>query len=257
MNAKEMALKLWEADRQCRALPRFTKSKIFDLATGYEAQQLLAEHHRKFGAKIIGRKMGMTSRAKMQQMKIAAPIHGFLTDRMQISDGGMLSLESRIQAKVEPEIAFITGKELGGKPSVAEALDGVKWVLAALEIIDSRYENYDFQLPDVVADNCSSAGFVLGAKKLRVGEFRDLENLGILLEINGRPAQFGSSAAILGHPARSLADLVALLHEAGETLPAGSLVLAGGATAAVTLSAGDFVRGCFDQLGTVEFRVAE
>ncbi len=257
MNAKEMAQKLWEADRKCRALPRFSKSENFDLATGYQAQKLLADHHRQSGARVIGRKMGMTSRAKMQQMKIDAPIHGFLTDQMQISDGGILSLDKRIQAKVEPEIAFITGRELSGNPSVAEALDGVKWVLGALEIIDSRYENYDFQLPDVVADNCSSAGFVLGGKKLPLGAVKDLENLGILLEINGKPAQFGSSAAILGHPGRSLAELVGLLHAEGESLPAGSVVLAGGATAAVTLTAGDFVRGKFDQLGDVEFRVAE
>lgn len=257
MKSKEIAEKLWKADREKQALPRFSKSGGFSLDTAYEIQRHLLSLHQKSGAKVVGRKMGMTSVAKMQQMKIDAPIHGFLTDAMEVNDGGKLSLSKRIQAKVEPEIAFLVGKDLSGNPSVSQCLDSVKWVMGALEIIDSRFENYDFQLPDVVADNCSSAGFVLGKQKVRPGDLRGLENLGIVLELNGKPVQFGSSSAILGHPARSLADLVALLHREGEILPAGSIVLAGGATAAVSLSTGDWVRARFDQLGEVEFWVTD
>jgi 2-oxo-3-hexenedioate decarboxylase len=140
---------------------------------------------------------------------------------------------------------------------VEEAMAAVKGVLGALEIIDSRYENYDFQLPDVLADNCSSSGYVEGRKLVPPSELRDIENLGIVLEVNGAPAQFGSSAAILGHPGRSLAALVKLLHKRGRSLPAGSLVLAGGATAAIPLVAGDHVKASFQHLGTVEFRVGQ
>jgi 2-oxo-3-hexenedioate decarboxylase len=255
---KNFSKQLWEADRNQKSLPRFTKENPhFSLSQGYGVQEELLKKHIASGAKIVGRKMGMTSRAKMLQMNIDAPIHGFLTDEMQITDGGKVSLKKRIHAKVEPEIAFITGKELSGRPSLSEALDGVKWVVAALEVIDSRYENYDFQLPDVVADNCSSSGFVLGQRKMRLGEISHLENLGIFLEVNGKPAQFGSSAAILGHPGRSLADLVSLLSEEDRSLPAGSIVLAGGATAAIALSSGDHIRGRFQDLGDVEFWVEE
>lgn len=254
--SRTIATKLFAADRDARELKRFTAANPkFTLSEGYETQSELLQMHLASGAKLVGRKMGMTSRAKMMQMNIDAPIHGFLTDRMQVAEGGAISLRGRIHPKVEPEIAFITSRELSGTPTIVEALSAVKGVLAALEIIDSRYENFDFQLPDVVADNCSSAGFVLGTKMVKPADVRDLANLGILLEIDGRPAQFGSSAAILGHPARSLVDLVSLLHQQGEALPAGSLVLAGGATAAVALQVGQHVRGSFAELGTVEFRV--
>lgn len=251
-----IAKALFTSEREVKALPRFTAANpAFSLAQGYEVQKQLLQLHQRAGARVVGRKMGMTSRAKMLQMNIDAPIHGFLTDRMHLADGGLLSLAGRIHAKVEPEIAFVTGRELAGSPSLTEALSAVRGVAAALEIIDSRYENYDFQLPDVVADNCSSSGFVLGQKLLRPGEVKDLGNLGIVLELNGRPVQFGSSAAILGHPARSLVDLVKLLHTQGESLPAGSVVLAGGATAAVALSPGDQVRAVYQELGSVEFFV--
>lgn len=249
---------LYAAEENAKPLPRFTaKESSFSLGAGYEVQQELLKLHLKGGARIVGRKMGMTSRAKMQQMGIDAPIHGFLTDRMHVAEGGLLSLQGRIHAKVEPEIAFVMAKDLGGDPSLVEALSAVRGVLGALEIIDSRFIDYDFQLPDVVADNCSSSGFVCGQKMVKPADLVDLGNLGILLELNGRPVQFGSSAAILGHPGRSLVELVKLLHEQGEILPAGSIVLAGGATAAVALSAGDHVRAVYQELGTMEFSVAE
>lgn len=247
---------LFEAEKKAQPLRRFTATdESFSLANGYSVQQDLLKAHLSDGAIVTGRKMGMTSRAKMQQMGIAAPIHGFLTNRMEVVDGGTLSLKNRIHAKVEPEIAFVTAKDLSGEVSLSEALSAIQGVLGALEIIDSRFIDYDFQLPDVVADNCSSSGYVRGQKILKPVQISDLSNLGIVLELNGRPVHFGSSAAILGHPARSLVELVKLLHAQGEILPAGSLVLAGGATAAVTLSPGDHVRAVFQELGSAEFRV--
>lgn len=255
-NIQVIAHTLFDAHKKGKALPRFTAGNPdFAIEHGYQVQRALLALHEASGARLVGRKMGMTSRAKMQQMKIDAPIHGFLTREMEICEGGELILTGRIHPKVEPEIAFITGRELRGRPSAGEALASVDGVLGALEIIDSRFENYDFELPDVVADNCSSSGFVCGNKILKPSELSNLENLGILLEVNGKAAQFGSSAAILGNPARSLADLVALLDAEGLSLPAGSLVLAGGATAAVPLKAGDFVRAEFQGLGSAEFRV--
>jgi 2-oxo-3-hexenedioate decarboxylase len=122
-------------------------------------------------------------------------------------------------------------------------------------VIDSRYRNFEFQLPDVVADNGSSSAFLLGAKLVRP-QHLDLANLGIIVEVNGRAQLFGSSAAILGHPGRSLAALVALLDEEGETLPAGSVVLAGAATAAIPLTAGALVRATFQGLGRMEARAS-
>jgi 2-oxo-3-hexenedioate decarboxylase len=189
----------------------------------------------------------------MQQMGVHQPIHGFLTASMQVAEGGEIPLKGRIHPRIEPEIAFVLKRELRGRPSLAEALECVEGVCGALEIIDSRYENFEFQLPDVVADNGSSSAFILGGK-LQTPNHLDLGNLGILVEVNGKSQLFGSSAAILGHPGRSLAALAALLEEEGRSLAPGSIVLAGAATAAIPLAGGNWIRATFQGLGTVEAR---
>ncbi|MGZ3670562.1 MAG: 2-keto-4-pentenoate hydratase [Bdellovibrionota bacterium] len=257
MKPAKIAAELFSAHREAREVTRFTAAYPgFSLREAYEAQSLLLGLHRKAGDLLVGRKMGLTSRPKMQQMGVHEPIHGFLTNAMQVPDGGTLSLKNRIHAKIEPEIAFVLGRTLRGSPSVTEALRCVDGVCGALEIIDSRYRNFEFQLPDVVADNGSSSGFVLGGALRRPGAL-DLANLGILVEVNGRAQLFGSSAAILGNPGRSLAALAALLDDAGESLDPGSVVLAGAATAAIPLAAGQWVRASFQGLGGVEIRVEE
>ena len=252
---EDIAYSLFEAERSAKAVKRFTAAAPnFSLNDAYVAQAALLGLHKKAGAALVGRKMGMTSRPKMLQMGIHNPIHGFLTDRMQVVDGGTLSVKDRIHPKAEPEIAFVLGKELRGKVSPEEALAAIAGVAGAIEVIDSRYENFDFGLADVVADNCSSSGFVLGPT-LKKPAGLDLANLGIVLEQNGKPVQFGSSAAILGHPVRALTALVEMLEATGDRLPAGSVVLAGAATAAVAIQAGDSLRARFQGLGSVEFRV--
>jgi 2-oxo-3-hexenedioate decarboxylase len=173
---------------------------------------------------------------------------------MQIADGAEISLQGRIHPRIEPEIAFILGKDLEGPISAAQALLACSGVCAALEIIDSRYKNFEFQLPDVVADNCSASGFILGPV-VRRPDF-DLGNLGMVLEVNGSPVHFASSAAILGHPVHSLVELVRMLSEREQGLRAGSIVLAGGATAAVPLKAGDQLRVQVQGLGAATVKVA-
>jgi 2-oxo-3-hexenedioate decarboxylase len=129
----------------------------------------------------------------------------------------------------------------------------VRGICAALEILDSRYEAYRFNLPDVVADNASGARFVLGSTVL--GPDRaDVSNLGMVLAINGKTVEIGSSAAIFEHPARSLAELATMLAARERHLQAGDIVLTGGATASVALAPGDRVKLEVERLGTVTFR---
>ena len=122
----------------------------------------------------------------------------------------------------------------------------------ALEIIDSRYRDFRFTLPDVIADNSSSSGFLVGAW---AKPSSDVANLGIVMEVDGRPVQIGSSAAILGNPIRSLIAAARLIGRAGERLEPGDIVLAGGATAAHPLTPGQRVRTTFQALGVVAFTV--
>jgi 2-oxo-3-hexenedioate decarboxylase len=206
------------------------------------------------GEAVIGMKMGLTSKAKMEQMGVHDPIYGHLTDRMRLTEGATISRSEFCHPRIEPEIAFLLARDLRGAVTPGEALAAVGGVTAALEIIDSRYRDFKFTLIDVVADNASSTGFVLGTRVFKP-DMVDLSNLGMVLSRNGQIEEVGSSAAILEHPARSLAALATMLAERDEGLHAGQIVLAGGATRAIPLHPGDHIQLEVDQLGTVELRV--
>lgn len=247
--------------REGRELKRITHTVPgLTIQDGYRIQAAGIQLRLGRGEKIIGYKMGLTSQAKMKQMGVDSPISGVLTDVMRIDDGSTYSLSDPklrpIHPKIEPEIAFITARELKGRVSADEALAACEGVCAAMEIIDSRYLNFEFQLPDVLADNTSANAFVLGRTIKKPSELGEaLGNLGMVLEANGQPVLFGSSAAIYGHPAASLAALVEILSARGESLPAGSIVLAGGATAAIPLERGQTVRTAVQDLSDVSIRV--
>ncbi|HTU11534.1 MAG TPA: fumarylacetoacetate hydrolase family protein [Allosphingosinicella sp.] len=245
-----LAARLDEAARTGRAIPQLSAETDIALADAYEIQRALIALRLQRGERRIGMKMGFTSRAKMAQMGVDDLIWGRLTDAMLHDDGGTVAFGSFVHPRVEPEIAYLLRKPLAGKVSALEALDAVEAVAPALEIIDSRYENFKFSLADVVADNSSSSGFVVGGWRRRDV---DASNLGMVLSIDGRPAQFGSTAAILGDPLRSLVAAARMVASAGETLAAGSIILAGGATAAVALSPGNLVELEVEQLGSASF----
>lgn len=210
-------------------------AETFDVAAAYEIQREVVERRLARGEAIVGVKMGLTSKAKMTQMGVTEAIWGRLTDAMAIPDGGVLDLSQRIHAKVEPEVAFLVK---GG---------AIAAVAPALEVIDSRYLDFKFTLPDVIADNTSAAAFVVGAwQPVPNG----VDNLGVLLEITGRTVEIGSTAAILGDPRRAFADAARLAGPLADDW----IVLAGAATAAVTVKPGDHLRVSVEKLGTASLR---
>jgi len=159
-----------------------------------------------------------------------------------------------VHPRVEPELAFVLKKPLAGDVTLVEALAAVEAVAPALEIIDSRYQDFKFSLPDVIADNASSSGFVIGAWS---DPQQDFGNLGLTMSIDGRVVQVGSTAAILGHPLRSLVAAARLSAAAGEPLQAGWVVMAGAATPAEWIKPGQSVSMEMERLGTVAFHVEE
>ena len=198
------------------------------------------------GEKIVGYKMGLTSRAKREQMNLGQPIYGALTDGMRVLDAGDISIATGIHPKAEPEVAFVTARELRGSISREQALAACGGVAAAIEILDSRFVGFKyFSLPDVVADLCSSWRFVLGKlhAPCEVGELK------MSFFIDGKLKHEASSSAISGHPLESLVQLVAMLDAHGQSLPAGSIVLAGAATAAEALQPGMSVELQIEGLG--------
>jgi 2-oxo-3-hexenedioate decarboxylase len=221
------------------------------LADAYEVQRhsIALRHARGEGR--AGYKLGFTSRAKMAQMGLDEVIWGRLTDAMVIADGGQAAPERFIHPRVEPEVCFLLGEPLAGTVTLLQAMRALAGVAPALEVIDSRYRDFRFSLADVVADNCSAAAIVVGpwADPATV----DVGNLGLVLEVGGEVAQIGSTAAILGHPVRSLVAAARLVGAAGERLEAGDLLMAGGATEAVAIGPGSGARVEMERLGSAGF----
>jgi 2-oxo-3-hexenedioate decarboxylase len=239
-----LAERLDDAMRTAHAVPQLAEPISLDEA--YEVQRLSIARRVARGERRSGVKMGFTSKAKMKQMGLDELVWGRLTDAMLVDDGQTIDLAHYVHPRVEPEIAFLLKTPLTGHVSMVQAAAALEAVAPAIEIIDSRYENFKFSLTDVVADNTSSAGYVIGPW---CDPRSDISNLGMVLEINGKPVQIGSSAAILDHPLRSLVAAARIAAAAGEPLPAGSVIMAGGATAAEALAPGNYVRLAVQGLG--------
>lgn len=245
--------RLDDAARLAQATPQFDTDKGLSLAEAYAIQCASIARRLARGETRTGVKMGFTSRAKMVQMGLSDVIWGRLTDAMQIEEGASVPSARFIHPRVEPELAFLLKKPLAGQVSNAEALAAVEAVAPAIELIDSRYQDFKFTLPEVIADNASSSGYVLGGWH---APGTDVRNLGLVLSIDGRPLQTGSTAALLGDPLRSLVAAARLSAQAGEPLQAGWIVLAGGATPAEWVHAGQQVQLEMQGLGSVGFSMA-
>jgi 2-oxo-3-hexenedioate decarboxylase len=256
---KETAVFLNNAETEKREVIRITAEKHSDLTVedAYLIQEELVQLKLEQGHKIVGPKMGLTSQAKMKQMNVEEPIYGYIFDYMVVPDGGQVAMNELIHPKVEAEIAFVLGKDIEG-PGItgAQVLAATDYVVPALEIIDSRYENFKFTLPDVIADNASSSRVIFGSR-LTSPENLDLDLVGVTLSINGELKDLGAGAAVLGHPAHSIAMLANMLARKGDKLRAGQIILSGGVTGAVMLSVSDYVSAKLDGLGEVTFKVQE
>lgn len=241
-----------DAARTATEIPQLTLTESLTVDDAYAIQALSLARRYARGERRVGVKMGLTSRAKMLQVGVSEVIWGRLTDAMMAEEGGAISFARYVHPRVEPEVAYLLKAPLSGNVTPAQAMAAVEAVAPALEIIDSRYKDFKFALPDVVADNSSSSSFV-------VGDWRkpdlDLANLGLVMTIDGQPSQVGSTAAILGHPVRSLVAAARLTAQWGEHLPAGSIILAGGATAAHPLAPGMFARVTMQGLGSASVSV--
>ncbi len=206
--------------------------------------------------KIIGLKMGLTSKAKREQMNLDSPIYGVLTNVMRVRD--VFTLKGSIHPKIEPEIAFVIGQELSGDISLEQALEACTGVTSAMEILDSRFIGFKyFSLPDVVADNSSSSMFVMGEKLTPPSALtvKKLAHFVMDMQVNGKSVQSAKSSEISGNPLQSIVQLCAILAQRGRKLPAGSIVLAGAATQAVQLEPDMRVKLTVEVLGDTAVRV--
>jgi 2-oxo-3-hexenedioate decarboxylase len=216
-----------------------------DVAGAYRIQHELIAHRLARGERLIGCKLGFTSKAKMAQMGVSEIIVGQLTDAMQVQNGADVDLSRFIHPRIEPEIAFRLASD-GWEADIAECVDAVA---PALEIIDSRYRDFRFSLPDVIADNTSAAAFVVGDWQ----PLTDVADLPVQLLVDGMEVESGSTAAILGHPLRALEQLSDMAPRYGLGLDEPCIILAGAATAAVPFGA-NRVEARVGGLGTASVR---
>ncbi|MCK9984194.1 MAG: 2-oxo-3-hexenedioate decarboxylase [Azoarcus sp.] len=243
------------AQTRAYAIPKLTDEyPAMTIADGYAVQSELRRRYLAAGHRLVGWKAGLTSKAKMQQMGVNVPSIGFLTDRMARPENSAISTADLVHPRVECEVAFVMKKDLHGPGCTREdVLDATDYVLPAVEIIDSRFSGFKFDLASVIADNGSSARFVGGGRARYVEEL-DLRTLGVVMEKNGEMVAMGASAAVLGHPAEAIAMLVNILADMGEHLPSGSFVMSGGITEAIPVKPGDSVIARFQELGSVSMR---
>jgi 2-keto-4-pentenoate hydratase len=248
MDPQQLARRLDQARTSRTAIPQLS-DEVPDLGleTGYAVQRLLREGR----GELVGWKLGVTSRAKQQQVGVDAPIYGFLASDHVLELGEPLDTAQHINPRCEPEVVFVMGRDLAGEHVTAtHVLAATAGVAAGIEVLDSRYTDYRFTMPDVVADNASAGRYVVGAPVPVEGI--DLRLVGVVLEHNGDVVATASGAASLGHPAAAVAWLVRSLAASGEGLLAGDVILSGGLTAAVPVAAGDVVVVTIDRLGSVE-----
>jgi len=227
-----------------------------DWDDAYAIQDAILQRKLARGARVVGLKAGLTSHAKMQQMGVTDPVFGFLVDEFVVTEGATVDTRELIHPKVEPEIAFVLKTALKGPGChIGSVLAATDFVLPGIEVIDSRYRDFKFDLKSVVADNTSAARFVVGGRALRPQDV-DLRTVGLVLEKNGQPVALGAGAAVLGHPAAAIAALANHLGRRGQEIPAGSVILSGGATEAVSVTAGDSVTLRVQGMGSVGLRFA-
>ena len=240
---------------QVRDTPKITdEHPDMDWDDAYAIQDAILARKLARGARVVGLKAGLTSHAKMKQMGVTDPVFGFLVDEYVVSEGATVNVSELIHPKVEPEIAFVLKHALKGPGChIGAVLAATEFVMPGIEVIDSRYRDFKFDLKSVVADNTSAARFVVGGQAIRPEQV-DLRTVGVVLEKNGEPVALGAGAAVLGHPAAAIAMLANHLGARGQEIPAGSVILSGGITEAVAVAAGDNVCLRVQGMGSVSLR---
>ena len=220
----------------------------------YHVQQRMIARRLEQGDRVIGKKIGVTSKAVMNMLGVHQPDFGYLLDSMVFNEGESVDMDTLIQPKAEGEIAFLLKKDLQG-PGVtaADVLAATEGVMACFEIVDSRIRDWKIKIQDTVADNASCGVFVLGD---RVVDPRglDLVTCGMVLEKNGEIVVTGAGAATMGHPVNAMVWLANTLGKLGIALKAGDIVLSGAMGAMVPVGRGDNLRVSIGGIGGCSVR---
>lgn len=250
-----LAKELYEAEKNHAPIEALTAR--YPAITNEEAYQVqLAGMQLRLddGQTLVGKKIGLTSKAMQAALGVFEPDYGYITDQMMAYEGEPLSLEELIAPKVEAEVAFVLRDDLAGPGvTVSRVLQATAGIMPALEIIDTRIKDWKIKIQDTIADGASIGKVSVSGRLVPADEF-DMRYMGLVLEKNGETVATAAGAAVLGHPANAVAWLANKLAQYGICLKAGDIIMAGSLTAACPVAAGDSIRACFDRLGTVGAR---
>jgi 2-oxopent-4-enoate/cis-2-oxohex-4-enoate hydratase len=247
---------LWNAEASASAIDRPTDGGLVTVDDAYAVQQHNVARRIARGERLVGRKIGITSKAVMEWLGVDQPDFGALLDTMAVDDGGTCKVSSLIAPRVEGEVAFVLARDLDDPRTTAvDVVDATAWVAASIEIIDSRVKDWKIKLADTIADNASSARFVVSSTKASL-QGLDLPLVGCALRKNGRVASSGAGAACLGNPVNAVAWLARTLAARGTPLKAGDLVLSGALCPVVPVAAGDVVELDVGGVGRCSVRFA-
>jgi 2-keto-4-pentenoate hydratase len=253
---EDFAQRLRNAYRNGAVAPLRDGLEPTDAAGAYAVQAINTRFWEASGRRIVGRKAGLTSKVVQAQLGVDQPDFGVLFDDMAVADGGFLDPALCLQPKAEAEIAFVLGADLlSPETTPADVAAAVASVHAAIEIVDSRIADWKITFADTVADNGSSAFFVLAGEGLPIDGL-DLEGAAMEMTINGAVVSTGMGAAALGNPLNAAAWLARTLAERGEPLKAGDILLAGALGPMVALAPGDHVRAVVGGIGACSFTYA-
>jgi 2-keto-4-pentenoate hydratase len=221
------------------------------LANAYRVQQINTQRQIEAGARLVGRKIGLTSVAVQVQLGVDQPDFGMLFDYMAYGDGEEISFDRTQQPKVEAEIALVLGRDLQHeRHTIADIINATAYALPAIEVVGSRIANWDIRLADTVADNASSGLFVLGSRPVKLDAF-DIVGCGMVMERGGDPVSVGAGAACLGNPLNAAIWLANKMVEVGAPLRAGDIVLTGALGPMTVVTPGDVFSAHIQGLGAV------
>lgn len=249
---EQISGQLIEAERSCQPIDAIS-SKFTDLSydDAYAIQLRTIDIKVKSGTVIVGKKVGLTSKAMQEQSNIKEPDYGFILHNRVFREGLPIPMKSLIKPRIEAEIAFLLKDDLKGPGvSVASVLGATEGIMPAFEIIDRRFKG-EVTVKDSIADNAANAAVILGGKLTPLSPDIDLRLMGMILEKNGKIIDTAAGAAVLGNPAEAVAWLANKLNEHGITLRKGEFIISGSLTRAVNIEAGSFFRATFDRLGSV------
>ncbi len=250
---EDLAHRLRKAYASGAVQPLRDKLEPGDAHNAYMVQEANTRFWVSQGRRIVGRKIGLTAKAVQAQLGVDQPDYGVLFDDMQIEDGGVLDPARVVKPKAEAEVALVLARDITkASATPQDVADATRYGVAAIEIVDSRIADWKITFADTVADNGSSAFFVLGQTRKSLDGL-DLFTCGMALEINDQIVSVGAGAACLGHPLNAAAWLARVMIAKGSPLRAGDIVLTGALGPMVALSPGDRVKASIGGLGSVSF----